>query len=394
MFTFSIQARKDSTKKNQHALRLHITKNRKLKRTNLGQYVQADHWDFEKHLPNGRHPNKNKLLHFITSKLNEANNIALDYEIRGIKPTIDQFLDRFLGNNSGEVLMFFDKVVKEQMALGNKGNSSAYKNCKGVFKNFLNKKFDLEDTTFQRIDYSLLIDFEKYLRTTGNSDGGVNFQMRTLRACYNKAIDYNLAQYNDYPFRRYKLIRPRVRNRSKDLDTIKDFLNYKFDQKYDKVMDIMRFSVLNQAMNFVDICYMNKSNIKKGRLEYYRAKVKNRNVFISVKLLPESIEILKKYNYNFGFCDGVDDHKGYKRALNRTCHYIAQMSNDCKTKLTFYDLRRSYATLGRNDLGIIRDIISQLLGHRTQDVTEVYLDDYDYSVVDEANEKISKYILG
>jgi integrase len=388
MFTFSIQARKDQKNKNgYHTIQLIVTKNRKVKRTNLGQYVKEEEWNFIKNTPTGRHPNKKKLTHFIASELSRANDLAMDLSIKRIDLSLNDFIDKFMGRTSSGVISFIDKLISDMIKNKKFGNAEKYKTVRNTLGVALG-----DEITFAMLNYSALIEYENHLRENGSNDGGVNVNMRTLRAIYNKAIDFELSELNDYPFRRYKIVKTTVKKRAKDIETIKRFINFDYPDKYEKTLDVIKFSILNQSINFVDIAHLKKDNIVKGRLEYYRKKVTKTPVFFSIKLLPASIELLKKYDYDFFSISG--DYKTYRLALKRQSDLIAEMCNLCGVKLTFYDFRHSYSTIARNELGIDRDVISQLLGHKQQDITETYLGAYDNYIVDEANEKISSFILG
>lgn len=388
MFTYYIRARIDQkNKQGKHSIVLIVTKDGKTKSTSIKQYVLPIEWNFKTHQPTAKHSNKVKLQNYINLLLSKAGEIDLDYQQKGKNPTLEQFSNKVMGKGGENLFKFIDSIINDLEEEGRKGYAIKFKNLKSTLEKFTS------ETPIRSVDYSFLVKYEKSLRANGSGDGGVNVNMRTLRAVFNKAIDFDYAEHNDYPFRRYKIVTPHVIKRAKKVSEISKFLNYDYPEKFDKTMDIIRFSILNQCINFVDIAYLTKDNVVDGRLEYFRKKNTKHPTFLSINLLPESLEILKKYDYYFGVGE-KDQWKDYKKGAGILSKNIIKMRNLSETDFTFYTFRHSYSTIARNDLGISKDVIAQLLSHKGRSITDTYLSDYDDKVIDEANKKICEYLFG
>ena len=57
---------------------------------------------------------------------------------------------------------------------------------------------------------------------------------------------------------------------------------------------------------------------------------------------------------------------------------------------TVYGARHTWATLVK-ELGIPVSVISEGLGHSSEDMTRIYLKEFDTSVLDEVNKKVANF---
>ena len=61
---------------------------------------------------------------------------------------------------------------------------------------------------------------------------------------------------------------------------------------------------------------------------------------------------------------------------------------ECSIPVTTYVARHSWATIAKRG-GISSSVISEGLGHATEHITQVYLDNFENSVIDDANDFIT-----
>ena len=133
-----------------------------------------------------------------------------------------------------------------------------------------------------------------------------------------------------------------------------------------------------------------------GRVTYHRQKT---GKLISFHLQPLALEILRKYYQEE---HAPDDYifpvlkrkvhitatqqygrvKRVTRLINRYLKVIGEHLN-LPIPLTTYVARHSYATVLKRS-GVSTSIISESLGHSSEKITQIYLDSFENSQIDEA----------
>lgn len=90
---------------------------------------------------------------------------------------------------------------------------------------------------------------------------------------------------------------------------------------------------------------------------------------------------------------GEDERRQYLNAshlMNKRLKIIGKMVG-CPIKLTFYVARHGWASIARSR-NVPLPVISEALGHDSEDTTRIYLALLDTSVVDKANSKVIRSI--
>ena len=65
---------------------------------------------------------------------------------------------------------------------------------------------------------------------------------------------------------------------------------------------------------------------------------------------------------------------------------------DCKEKLRGYVFRYTWANIARQ-LGYSKEMIGQALGHSSNTVTDIYLNDFNPELIDKMNEQIIHKVM-
>ena len=239
--------------------------------------------------------------------------------------------------------------------------------------------------------------FENYLFTkeTPKTAGGINVDMRSFRSLFNQCRDF----YNDentgklkiphYPFKGYKIpqIKRRMQGKSLTIVEIKQIIEYVPKDKhraFAKDIFLLMFCLI--GINAKDLYYLIKPKGK--RIEFDRFKT-GRNY--SIKLEPETIELIKKYEHEtnlLNLCDNYSNHKNFTKQLDLHLKKIAKDLEILKPIASNF-ARHTWATIARNDCRISKDDVALCLGHEDEDnkITDTYID-YDYSIQDKANRKV------
>lgn len=223
-----------------------------------------------------------------------------------------------------------------------------------------------------------------------------------LRSIYNKAVQEELADYKNHPFKnpytnprgfdisKYKKskIAKTNKNRIKDLsrEQLIQLKNQKdLTKKQKKYLAIWWFSFYCFGVNLIDIAKLKYKHIRNGRWYYDRSKtgVSLRN---GKPLLQEALDIIEEFgtggsgnDYVFDIIVGFDENeKAIAARVLRYAKYIRDAAwRTCKYKLhwdgyfTFYSARYSSATLALNE-GADRNTVSHLLDHENFSTIDNY----------------------
>ena len=214
---------------------------------------------------------------------------------------------------------------------------------------------------------------------------------------YNKAIEKGAVKKELYPFDSYKVskLHKETIKRAIVKDDIKRVLNYNVNGRdfYTSLaIALFSFSYYMGGINFVDMAYLQGSNIIDGRLVYYRKKTSK---LINLPMNPEAMEIISRYNtgltgYIFPILSFA--HNTEQMKLNRLHKVITKVNKALKLigqelglpiKLTTYVARHSFATVLKR-AGVSTSIISESLGHSSEKITQIYLDSFENSQINEA----------
>ena len=250
------------------------------------------------------------------------------------------------------------------------------------------------DIYFSEIDINWLKRYEAYLRTKGLADNSIGVRFRTLRTLFNKAISENIVKSDYYPFKAYKVskLRKGTVKRAITKADIELIINHKVESDYSQLaIDLFYFSYLSGGINFVDMAYLKADNIIDKRLIYNRKKTKK---LIKLPMQEKALHIIDKYKSDNCYLFPVlsDFHKTEVQKANRI-HKVLAKVNKCLKEIgtelnlpidiTTYVARHTYATVLKRS-GVNTSIISESLGHSSEKVTQIYLDSFENSQIDEA----------
>lgn len=297
----------------------------------------------------------------------------------------------------------FTELFEKEIQIFKDNDQVNYASSMGNAISALRKfKTDLDQYTFENIDFQFLSEFENFLRRRGANDGGIGVYMRNIRTIYNKAINYKIVQPQFYPFREFKVSKFKKREIRKAL-TEKEFkalLDFDISTipTAKNALFIYIFSFYARGMNFTDLAELRWSDIDNNNFNYIRNKT---DVFLKVKLpnLPIIDEILNFYKlyrpfetpYIFPILKKEQSLYSATTLIGRKDsvrgYYNLQLKKILKSceiekNITFYTARHTFATTAlRKDVNL--NIIKQSLGHKRISTTESYLDDFLESEVDQ-----------
>jgi integrase/recombinase XerD len=298
-----------------------------------------------------------------------------------------QFLDH--RNTANSVSFAFEKYINNLKLENRIGTAISYECAKTSIEKF-NKNL-----TFAEITATFLKNYENWMLEKGNSISTVGIYLRSLRAIYNlQNIDKSV-----YPFGtgKNKYTIPTSKNTKKALTVqeIGKIYNYEAEPNSTKEMakDYWIFLYLCNGMNVKDFCLLKWENINENMLSYKRAKTERsqkESKRISVALKPESLEIIRRWgqpsinkdayvfphlNNKMNAVQKRTTYQGLTKTINK---YVKQIAKELgiNKNVTTYFARHSFATVLKRS-GAKIEMISELLGHSSVNVTESYLDSFE-----------------
>lgn len=382
-------------KNGSHPVVLQIIKDGQRKLISLGHSAYVNQWDFEKEMPNKKYSNFKDLKILIRDKINQAEKKIIQLDDQDEPYSVEELVDALnIKKTSKSVFLYTENLIKRMEKSGSIGNARVYQNTLNVFKKYSNDR----DLKFNSLTTRVVNGFIEYLSTKGNKKNSISVHFRTLRAIYNKAIQEKAAQEALYPFNKIKVKTESTLKRAITKEKINEIRKLKLSNKseLDKARDYFLFSFNMRGMSFVDIAELKVRAILDDRVAYSRKKTRQK---FNIKITREAKSIIEKYSdqkdpdsYIFPIIKRRKkeflDYRNAMRLTNKKLKKIGEKAK-IKTPLTMYVARHSWATIAKRS-GIPTAVISEGMGHDSELTTQIYLDSFESSVLDEANEQITK----
>ena len=277
---------------------------------------------------------------------------------------------------------------------GRERTSETYKQMLFSFMKFRNH----EDLYFDMIDDKLICQYESFMKNSNLCRNTTSFYMRILRSVYNRAVEDGLSKQMN-PFRHVYTGVDKTSKRAIGLDEIRRIknLNLSNTPKLDFARDIFLFSFYMRGMSFIDIAYLQKTNLSGGYISYNRKKTGQQ---MTIKWEKEMEEIANKYvsqsdTFLFPIIERNDgtERKQYLNKMlliNRRLKVIAEKIA-LSVPLTMYVARHSWASIAQSN-NIPINAISLGMGHDKEETTRIYLASIQTDVIDNANSKILRLL--
>jgi integrase len=225
-----------------------------------------------------------------------------------------------------------------------------------------------------------LLEYQVHLKSKGLKWNTISFYMRMLRSMYNRAIDAGWHVMVSRLFIRVFTGLAATPKRSISQSLINKIARGKISPSLEFCRDMFILSFHLQGMAFVDLAFLKKTDIQGDVIVYRRQKSGS---MVTVVIDPVARRILDKYaplteSIEYAFPIIVNPDKSAKlqresalRTQNRNLKKLAKELG-IKENLTTHVARHSWATMAyRNNVPI--STISEALGHRTEEVTRIYL---------------------
>lgn len=305
--------------------------------------------------------------------------------------TSDDLVEEFMKRTGVQSFFnFMQGRILQLKSHGNQRTSETYSVTLNSFMEFLGGK----DVQFDLLNTDLIEAYEIHLRNKGLCLNTVSFYMRILRAVYNRAVSKGITRQN-YPFKNVYTGVEKTVKRAIPLKAIKKIMELDLSLRPELCLarDLFLFSFYTRGMSFIDMAFLKKSDLKNGILSYKRRKTGQRLTIgwercmqeIVQKHLPptDSVYLLPIIH------PGPDEWKQYKNAFSRINKDLKKIGNivGLTTPLTLYVTRHSWASAAK-EKKIPLSVISEGLGHDSEQTTRIYLASLDTTEIDRANSRI------
>jgi len=380
------------------ALYYQVIHNRVVRQISTGYKLFASEWDqrSEAVIP-CRHPagmERDNYLLSVGERI-RRDKIRLEKAIRTLSQsgpfTADDIVIRF--HDSGQEPSFNDYIRQQIVRLKRLGKirtSETYTAALKSFSSFMKGR----DILFGELNSDLLMEYEAYLKNRGNSPNTISFYMRILKAVYNRAVENGLTGQRNL----FKSVYTGVEKTLKRAIHLNDIrrikrLDLSLKPHLDFARDMFLFCFYTRGMSFVDMAYLKKGDIANGILTYRRKKT-GQQLFIRWEKCMQ--EIIDKYPVNeteFLLPVITERDKEYRKQYTNALHRVNTLLKkigeilDLPIPLTMYVARHSWASIAKNH-NVPVSVISEGMGHDSENTTQIYLASLDTAVVDKANKKI------
>ena len=323
----------------------------------------------------------------------------IDIRIRQLERTREEFAVEDIltqnafgtGKSQFYLLRYINAQIERKQELKKVGMAAAYKSTRSSLAKFIGRP----DVRMSEVDLAFVRRYEDFLYSNGASGNTVSYYLRNLRSLYNQAVTDGYHPRGEYPFAKAQTRPAKTVKRAlsrTDMQNLAD-LNLENEPELEFTRDLYLFSFYAQGMAFVDIVLLKKTDICNGVLTYSRHKSKQ---LIRIVVTPQMQGVIDKYNteneYLFPIISGeyASGYQKYRLALGRINRHLKKIAvvADIKVPLTTYTARHTWATLAR-DYGAPISVISAGLGHTSEEMTRVYLKDFDVSMLNQVNSMVT-----
>ena len=288
--------------------------------------------------------------------------------------------------------------VIEQMKSAGRLSSAA--RCKVILAQL--QRLHLAGVRFEDVTLDYILKYESALIGWGNKPNSIATKISVLKAVYNRALTNRLFVCAENPFAKYNIgkLREQTQKRAIRKEDVMALMEAPLPETHSPYTELARelflFSYFSAGINFKDIALLRCCDLVNGRIHYCRQKTGKE---MSCQLMPQAQSIVSKHiaankcgaDYIFPILDRAI-HKTEIQIANRLNKVLRHINRELKnwgthlglpTKLTTYVARHTFATVLKR-AGVNIAIISESLGHSDLSTTQIYLDSFENSQIDDA----------
>lgn len=398
MATVKVKFRASSVATKEGTLFYQVIHKRIVRQIHTGYKLFPAEWDAihsEVILPSATSESRRDYLLSLKNSLMEDSirlkNIITRLERSGIAYTSDSLVEFYCASTENNGFVSFTlNLIKELNQVGKHRTAETYMTTLNSFIRFRKGK----DVLLEEVDSSLMMKYESFLKSTGICPNTTSYYMRNLRAIYNRAVEKDLTVQRS-PFKYVYTGIDKTVKRAIPLEEIRRLreLDLTKSPSLAYARDIFMFSFYTRGMSFIDMAFLRKKDLQNGILSYRRQKT-GQQLFI--KWEKPMQEIINRYDtqgspYLLPIIRDLeaDGRKQYKKTAHLVNLKLKKlgMQLGLSIPLTTYVARHAWASIAKSK-NVALSVISEAMGHDSENTTRIYLASLDTSLVDKANSLI------
>lgn len=332
---------------------------------------------------------------FILQKKTEIEKIITWSATRNQNFSVADIVTKYhLDQSHRDLVTFMESHIAKKEEQGKTGTARAFHATLRSLKKYIDGRM----IEFADIDHYFVKGYEAFLTDRKVKQNTICFYIRNFRTIYNHAEESGIDVGKGIAFRKIKIKITKTVKRALKKDVIERIarLDLSGQPQLEKARDLFMFSFYTRGMSFIDIIYLQHTDIMDGVIYYRRQKT---NQYLEVAVTEPLQRLINKYatdnSYVLPFINeynGKTRYKQYQAAYGACYKGLNRLQKilDISTPLTTYVARHSWATIAKEQ-GTSISIISEGLGHSSENTTQIYLKGFDRSVIDRVNEKIVSF---
>ena len=280
--------------------------------------------------------------------------------------------------------------------LGNEQRADRYSRAFEKLRKFTGGK----DIAFSELTRDRMEMWEAWMKQEGNCMNTISYYNRILRTLYNKAVDDEIIE-DTKPFKKCYTGNEKTVKRAIPIAKVKQLAHIDLSDKKKHIQfarDMFMLSFYTRGMSWIDLVTLKKTDIQQGVIVYRRHKTGQK---LYIKIEKPMKALFEKYwdddsDYLLNVIKSNDDRGARREAknalfrINKALHELGKLIG--VQNLTMYVARHSWASACKAS-NIPISVISEGMGHDSEETTRIYLAQLDTSVVDKANRKIINQIV-
>ncbi|WP_298111727.1 site-specific integrase [uncultured Bacteroides sp.] len=326
-------------------------------------YLQPGHWDTDT-AQVVNHPQAIELNAMLFEFIIHLQAIELGFWKRGIQPTLALLRDAV--RKKAPTTITFLAFARSAIETSDKRANTK--------ENLLSTVTQLEQfrpgLDFADLNYTMLKDFESWLREQGKGVNTVAKHLRQLRTLCNEAINDGYMQADAYPFRKYKIRQEKGKHEFLTPDELQRLESVVLaDGRHRHVLDAFLFCCYT-GLRYSDFVALTTSNLVLiNRKKWLFLKMQKTNIEIKLPLQllydGKSLQILYRY-------PSIEELAAIPSncETNRLLSEIGKLAG-VKKHFTYHTARHTCATLLVHQ-GVPITTVQKVLGHTSVKTTQIY----------------------
>lgn len=357
--------------------------------------VSEDAWDEKNQKVRSKFPNSGRMNQMIAKKISEIEDLKLELDGRkGLGKEVKSISKKKGSIEKTSFTFFFQDYVNQQKIDKKFGTHKKVESVLKKFKDYNNYK----NVLFQDFNLDYLKAYEAHLRKLGNTTNTIHANLKVFRMLFNKAVDLEIIQIQNNPFKKHKLKTEKVeKSYLTQAEVIAiDELNVTLGSKIDIHKDMFVFACYAGGIRISDLLQLRVERYDRSTkiISFFVHKTKNDH---TIKLPNRATELIEKYipeGRKNGYIFGLLSEDVFKASgdilLNKISSANAYANKNLKTimdlaridkKISIHSSRHTFGTLAVKN-GISIQMVSKIMVHSNLATTLGYAKMVDRDMYD------------